>query len=84
MDEQCDDCGISYPGPPYYSFDPADCMNGDQPHGPECTGNMCPSCTGEFIIPDDMQDPRWHITTLGGAFLAAMAHNIDFSIDKEV
>jgi len=27
-------------------------------HGDDCTGNLCPSCAGPYLEPDDPDDPR--------------------------
>ena len=29
-----------------------------KPHAAECTGNVCPECAGDFLEPDDPDDPR--------------------------
>jgi hypothetical protein len=63
----CDDCGLAYAGPAYYTFDPEGCghdmgpTGGGRyiwmPHG-DCTGNLCPACAGPYIEPDHENDPR--------------------------
>lgn len=30
----------------------------DIPHGDDCTGNICPSCAGPYLDPDDPFDDR--------------------------
>lgn len=62
----CDDCGVAYIGPAYYTFDPDACNitesydDGreavDVPH--PCTGNMCADCAGPYLDPDFDDDPR--------------------------
>lgn len=42
----CDDCGLPYPGPAYYSFDD------------DGSGNLCPACAGPHLEPDTDGDPR--------------------------
>lgn len=59
----CDDCRREFPGRPYYTFDPEHCMDIPiaaiaSPHGEDCTGNLCPTCAGPFLVPDDPNDPR--------------------------
>lgn len=59
----CDDCGLAYEGPVYYTVEPPD---PDDPEaagdwhddGSECTGSFCPKCAGPFLEPDDPNDPR--------------------------
>jgi hypothetical protein len=46
----CADCGLTYEGPAYYTAGDA--------------GELCPDCTGPFIVPDDPDDPRY-FTTFG-------------------
>ena len=52
----CDDCKAAYLAPRYYSF--SECFDEDEKQHEDCTGNMCPSCAGSFIEPDDENDPR--------------------------
>ena len=59
----CDDCREAYLEPPYYEFDPDGCTDdephGDyEPHGDDCTGNVCPDCAGPYLDPDNPGDPR--------------------------
>ena len=61
----CDDCGVAYVGPPYYTFEPDSCdetetdIDGRTTEIPHpCTGNMCPSCAGPYLDPDFDDDPR--------------------------
>jgi hypothetical protein len=55
----CDDCEQSYPGPAYYTFDPMGCSHTtDGEEGDECTGNLCPSCAGIWLDPDQPGDTR--------------------------
>ena len=54
---RCDDCGKTYEGRPYYTFDPKDCTADADPHL-GCTGNICPRCAGPDLEPDLLDDPR--------------------------
>jgi hypothetical protein len=71
----CDDCRKPYAGPVYYTFGLEDedddtlaetsvrrRKDGRLVHRGErtvCTGNLCPSCAGPFLTPDDDHYPRW-------------------------
>ena len=63
---QCDDCHDLYRLPYYYSFDVDACKmsNGNGVHEHNCTGSLCPKCTGPFITPDDSHDPRFRALLL--------------------
>lgn len=57
--EVCDDCGQPYVGPAYYTF-PSDACSAHEHEPPDdtsCTGNICPSCAGPYVSPDQ-PDPR--------------------------
>jgi hypothetical protein len=60
----CDDCRVDYPGEPYYTFDADGCTYFEMVDGVstladhDCTENICPTCTGPFLEPDDEMDPR--------------------------
>lgn len=54
----CDECGKQYEGPVYYTLDEDSHPPGDNLAVEPCTGNLCPSCAGPFLNPDDPDDPR--------------------------
>lgn len=58
----CDDCGQSYAGPAYYTFQEGECRTSrhDGPPTPHagCTGNLCPRCAGPDLEPDRANDAR--------------------------
>lgn len=57
----CDDCRGTYPGDPYYTFDPNVCfvdVGGYITGHEDCTGNLCPECAGPHLTPDEPDDPR--------------------------
>ncbi len=72
----CDDCRKQYEPPEYYTFDGSECIrsdeNGEELHGDSCTENLCSSCAGPEMDPDDEEDPRraqlrndWRCTVCG-------------------
>jgi hypothetical protein len=58
----CDDCRQLYDQPVYYTLggDPDDpeSMGNFHDDGSDCTDNLCPSCAGPYLEPDDPNDPR--------------------------
>lgn len=49
---ECDDCGQTFSGSPYYSFPPSGCVTSDHDAEPRphagCTGGLCQRCAGEL------------------------------------
>lgn len=73
---KCDDCERTYPGTPYYTFDPEGCEDEvvtevrqgvylrETVSHRDCTGNLCPECAGPFLEPDDPDDDRAKVAQL--------------------